>query len=436
MSLASGVRASLARLATCVRLLCAVGVLPLASCAPTDGATTRELRVWAFGGEGEALTPFAREFERANPGIRVRVQQIPWTAGHEKLLTAYVGGALPDVAQLGNTWIPEFAALGALEPLDAWVARDSARIPRSDYFPGVLATNVVHDTLFGVPWYVDTRVLFYRQDLLRAAGIASPPVTWSEFRTALTRLKARQPAGAFPALMPLDEWAQPLIFAYQADASMLNAEGTRGNFRDARFRKGFTYYVDLFRDGLAPALANTQISNVYQEFAAGRVAMYITGPWNVGEFRKRLPDSLQGTWATAPLPGPDSAGVSFAGGASLVVMRTSQQQDAAWRFVTFMSDPDRQARFFRAVGDLPARRSAWDAPSLAGDDKLAAFREQLTRVRPSPAVPEWELIASRIAGAGERAARGRQTIDEALAGLDAETDAILEKRRWLAERKP
>lgn len=73
-----------------------------------------ELRVWAFGAEGEAIAPLAREFEMANPGTHVRVQAIPWTAGHEKLLTAYVGGALPDVAQLGNTWIPEFAALNAL----------------------------------------------------------------------------------------------------------------------------------------------------------------------------------------------------------------------------------------------------------------------------------------------------------------------------------
>ncbi len=81
--------------------------------------SARELNVWAFGVEGENMEKMVRDFERANPDIRVRVQQIPWTAAHEKLLTAFVGGALPDVAQLGNTWIPEFAALRALAPLDA-----------------------------------------------------------------------------------------------------------------------------------------------------------------------------------------------------------------------------------------------------------------------------------------------------------------------------
>jgi multiple sugar transport system substrate-binding protein len=236
-------------------------------------------------------------------------------------------------------------------------------------------------------------------------------------------------------LMPLDEWAQPLIFGLQSGATLLADHGTRGAFRDPSFRRGFDFYVSLFRDSLAPALANTQISNVYQEFAAGRVAMYITGPWNVGEFRKRLPDSLQGSWATAPLPGPDSAGASFAGGSSLVVMRGSKQKEAAWRFVKFLSDPARQARFYLTTGDLPARESAWDAPALAGDAHLAAFRVQLRRVLPSPAVPEWELIATRMAQAAERAARGRQTVDEALATLDAEADAILEKRRWLRAQR-
>ena len=377
----------------------------------------------------------AREFERLNPGTRVRVQQIPFSAAHEKLLTAYVGGALPDVAQLGNTWVAEFAAVNALLPLDSLLARDSVAMPRSDYFPGVLATNVVDGVLYGVPWYVDTRVLFYRSDLLRAAGMARPPTTWSEWRDALVRLRAQQPKGAFPVLLPLDEWAQPLIFGLQGGATLLDERGVHGAFRDPRFRRGFEFYVGLFRDGLAPPLANTQISNVYQEFAAGRVAMYVTGPWNVGQFKARLPDSLQNAWATAPLPGPDSLGASFAGGSSLVVMRDSPRAALGWRFVQFLSEPARQARFFELTGDLPARRSAWETPALANDVHLAAFREQLGRVLPSPPVPEWELIATRMAAAAERAARGRETVDQALAGLDAEVDNILEKRRWMQSRR-
>ena len=426
--------ALLARLRNAIWLpAVAAGLLLCGGCARGEASGTQELRVWAFGAEGEALAPLAQEFERQNPGIRVRVQQIPWTAAHEKLLTAYVGGALPDVAQLGNTWIPEFAALGALQALDSLVAHDSAAIPLADYFPGVLATNVVDDTLFGVPWYVDTRVMFYRTDLLRAAGVTSPPTTWAAWRDALVRVRARQEPGSYPALLPLNEWAQPVIFGLQAGAPLLADHGTLAAFRDPRFRRGFEFYIQLFKDRLAPPLAATQIASVFQEFGAGRTAAYITGPWNVGEFRKRLPASVE--WNTAPLPGPDSGGVSLAGGSSIVIMRKSGQRRAAWKLLAFLADPARQAAFFVKTGDLPARRSAWDDPALAGDRYLAAFRTQLGRVVPSPAVPEIELIVSRVAQAAERAARGQQTIDDALAGLDADVDRILEKRRWMLAQR-
>src|SRR5713101_284265 len=80
---------------------------------------------WAMGREGEVVQSLVPEFERQTPGVRIRVQQIPWNAAHEKLLTAYVGDAMPDVFQAGNTWIPEFVALDAIEPLDEWMAHSS-----------------------------------------------------------------------------------------------------------------------------------------------------------------------------------------------------------------------------------------------------------------------------------------------------------------------
>ncbi len=76
-----------------------------------------EIKFWAMGREGEIVPELLKGFERENPGVRVMVQQVPWTAAHEKLLTAFAGGTLPDVAQMGNTWIAEFAALDAIARL-------------------------------------------------------------------------------------------------------------------------------------------------------------------------------------------------------------------------------------------------------------------------------------------------------------------------------
>src|SRR5258706_9498818 len=115
----------------------AVVVLPLVVAACRAAPAGDVVEFWAMGREGEVVQQLVPEFERRTPGVRVRVQQIPWSAAHEKLLTAYVGDAMPDVFQEGNTWIPEFVALGAVEPLDASIA-GSRSVRRADYFPGIL----------------------------------------------------------------------------------------------------------------------------------------------------------------------------------------------------------------------------------------------------------------------------------------------------------
>ena len=412
---------------------CAV-LLLAAGCHNSSTQGPVRLRFWAMGREGEVVQELVRDFERENPGVQVQVQQIPWTAAHEKLLTAFVGRSTPDLAQLGNTWIAEFEALRALEPLHARVAA-SAEVDTSTGFSGIWDTNVIDGVTYGVPWYVDTRVLFYRTDLLARAGFDSVPATWSGWRRAMESVKKEAGPGSYAILLPVNEWTQPIILGLQAGSPLLAADDTRGAFLQPAFRRAFAFYVDLFRAGLAPPLSNNEVANVYQEFGRGYFSMYITGPWNLGEFRRRLPPELQDAWSTAPLPGPDAAtpGVSLAGGSSLVLFKNSRHKDAAWRLVEFLSRPEQQVRFYHLTGDLPARREAWQDSTLAHDVRARAFWEQLQRVVPGPKIPEWELVATRVLERAEQAVRGAVPPDSALAYLDRDVDRILEKRRWLVE---
>ncbi len=387
-----------------------------------------------MGVEGEIVKQLVPEFERQHPDIRVRVQQIPWTAAHEKLLTAYVGEATPDICQLGNTWVPEFVALNALIPLDSLVAASSI-VDRSDYFEGIWETNVVDGRTYGVPWYVDTRLLFYRTDLLREAGYERMPATWDEWVDAMQQIKAGP--DQYAILLPTDEWQHPVMFGLQTGASLLTEDGLHADFTSPEFREAFEFYVSLYELGLSPAVSRTQVSNVYQEFARGYMAMYITGPWNIGEFGRNVPREAQDDWMTAPVPGPDgdTPGVSLAGGASLSIFERSKHKDAAWQFVEFMSRPEQQVHFYGISGNLPPRHTAWQDTSLAGNVYAHAFYEQLQRVRPLPRVPEWERIADKVWVYAEAAVLGRMTIDEALRALNREVDDILEKRRWMAENR-
>ncbi len=403
--------------------------LLLGSCAEHDGSQVT-INFWAIGREGEVVTQMLPGFERSHPGVRIQVQQIPLLAAHEKLLTAFAGDSLPDIGQLGNTWVPEFAALGALEPLQPYVDA-SAIVHPADYFTGIWDTNVIDGTLYGVPWYIDTRLLFYRTDLLAAAGFDHPPKDWDEWCKQMAAIKARVGAKKFAIYLPLNEYEPLLGLALQQPDTLLRDHGTRGNFESAGFRRALSFYARIFREGWAPPITNTQMSNVWDEFGKGYFVFYITGPWNIGEFARRLPASMKGRWDTAPLPGPDGHGGGAAGGSSFVVFHGSRHKKIAWELAEYLSADAQQEKLYDLTGDLPARRSAWNDPAIVHNEHVRAFREQLEHVKPTPKVPEWERIAWEMQYASESVVLGHVPIDTAVRKLDATTDDILAKRRSL-----
>ncbi len=407
--------------------------LPLLGSCAKPASASHVLEVWTIGREGEAIVTLLPAFERAHPDIQVNVQQLPLTAAHQKLLTAFAGGSTPDLSQLGNTWLPEMVALDALEPLQSRVDR-SAVIQQDDYFASIWATNVIDGTLYGVPWYVDTRLLFYRRDLLKQAGFDAPPRDWGQWRRMLAALSDAQ-RHRWGILLPTNEYEQLMSLALQQPDPLLRDGGRYGNFESAGFKRALTFYVDTFKLHQAPAITNVEAGNPWSEFGRGVYAFYLSGPWNIGEFRQRLSAAQQQDWATAPLPGPDirSTGIGAAGGSSLVIFRTSQHKQAAWMLLEYLSQPKVQRRFYDLLGDMPPRRSSWDGGALRDDPQARAFRQQLEKARPTPAVPEWERIATEMQLVAAQAIAGQLTIDRAATEIDHRVDRILEKRRWVLD---
>ena len=397
----------------------------LAACGRQDGVT--RLRLWAMGNEGDHVGDLIPAFERRNPGVKVVVQVIPWTAAHEKLLTSYAGDSLPDVSQIGNTWVAELSAIGALSPTP-----DMARDLLTDQFPAVLDTNAIDGRAMATPWYVDTRLLFYRTDLLARAGWDAMPTTWADWKRAMHAVKRVAGPGNYAILLPVNEFEQLLTLGLQVDEPLLIDEATRGNFASPGFISALAFYKSLFDEGLAPLASNTQISNVWTEFQRGYFSFYMSGPWSVGEFRRRLPPETR--WMTAGVPGPTGPGASAPGGSSLAVFRSSPNPQAAWALVRYLLEPGVQAEFARITGDLPARRSAWSTPTVANDPYLKAFESQLARAEAVPKAPEWERIVTEMQIVAERMVRGEYTPETAGAEINRRADRLLEKRRWMLDR--
>lgn len=411
---------------TALGLLAGAGAAGLTGCGPCDDGTTR-LRFWAMGSEATNVGQILPEFERLNPGIRVEVQALPWTAAHSKLLTSYAGSSLPDLSQVGNTWVSEMTAIGAISPLPGF-ADDLL----TDQFPAVLETNQINGRAMATPWYVDTRLIFYRSDLLERAGYDAVPQTWGEWKQAMHAVKRVAGGGNYAVLLPVNEFEQLLTFGLQGTEPLLRDRDTRGNFSSPSFVAALAFYKSLFDEGLAPLASSTQISNVWTEFERGYFSFYFSGPWSIGDFRTRLAPTTR--WMTSGVPGPTGPGASAPGGSSLVVYRSSPHQEAAWKLVRYLSDPAVQARFNGITGNLPARESAWATPTVARDPYIAAFKGQLSRAKAVPKVPEWERIVTEMQIVAERMVRGEFTPATAGAEIDRRADRLLEKRRWMIEQ--
>lgn len=392
------------------------------------------LRLWAIGREGDIAAQLVDVFVARNPHIAVEVQKMPVTAAHEKLLTAYAGDTLPDVCTLGNTWVPEFQALNALQPLDELIA-GSSTVDVQDYFSGIYESNRVDGVIYGVPWYVDTRLLYYRRDILQQVGFGAPPRSWDEWATMMAAIKRQVGPQRYSVLLPLNEYEPLVVLGLQTPAEFLRDGGRYGNFSNPDFRRALRFYNDMFLKGWAPRASNTQISNVWDEFGNGYFSFYISGPWNIAEFKKRLPAKLKDAWMTAPMPGPDGPGMSSAGGASLVIFKASQRKADAWKLIEYLSEPATQQRLYQLIGNMPPRRATWQTSDLVQSPYALAFYEQLERVRSPPKVPEWERIAQELRLMGERVVMQRVTVEQGTAQLDAKVNEILTKRRWLLARR-
>ncbi len=401
-----------------------------------SSSNQKVVNFWAMGAEGESIRRLLPEFEKEHPDIKINIQMIPWNAAQEKLITAYAGNNTPDGCQLGNTWIPQFAALEAIENLDSFIEK-SKSVSKENFFNGIWETNRIGNSIYGIPWYVDTRVLFYRKDILRSAGYNSPPKTWKELYDASKKIKALLKKGEekYAIYIPTNEWADFVIFALQLGAPILKNENSYGDFSGKKFKEAFDYLIRFYKEKLSP-VGVTQVTNIYQALADSFVAMYISGPWHVPEFKKWMTGDLKDKWGTAPLPGPyDSIGLSLAGGSSSVIFKDSDKKKEVWKFIEFLTKPETQAEFYLMVNDLPAVKSAWEDSSLQHDEYLKAFYIQLNHVIPTPKIPEWEqIVFSKLQNYIEIAARGTMTTDDALKALDKEVNQVLEKRRWILGR--
>ncbi|MEU7983385.1 extracellular solute-binding protein [Streptosporangium canum] len=405
-----------------------VALLALAACAPSTAPSASggddksgTLRVWLFDEPNRApkekvVAEAIKEFGAANADVKVEVTYIPTTpARHEKFKGAFNDPAsAPDVAEYGNTDLAEYAAAGGFADLSADLR---SWTEGKDVGADLLKSATVDGKVYGLPWFIGIRALYYRTDVFEELGL-KPPTTIENLTSAAREIRKKKPE--------LYGVAVGGEYTFGALPFVWDAGGDIESLDSPEARKGVQAYTDLLSDDNCPpqTCASLTGGKTVELFASGKAAMGI-----LGNFSRSAVDAgaAAGKYAVVPLPGAKEGAIApaFSGGNNLGVMKSSKHRSLAVKFLQLLGGKAYQTKMYEAMGNLPTLTSARDELA-AKDSFLKPFLDTVaTGTRFVPIDPAWVKIDNQkvIPTMLQKIATKQATVEQATAEAAAAVKA-------------
>ena len=350
--------------------------------AGTEAANTPEAVEISFwdGNWQEGVWPEVEaKWKEEYPHIKVNAE-FQADLANDKYMLALTNGTAPDVLSCALDWVTTFGNAGLLAPLDEHVTRDG--MDTGMFVKGAIDAATVDGKLYGLPFRSETYVLFYNKDLLAEAGYEKPPATWDEvLETAAACTKEDVYGYGLCGTNYSNFSFQYITMLRSSGGTILSADNmasTLGN--DAAIRTAQTY-KDLMAYAPASLLENDNVAN-RTLFASGKIAMYMSGIYDLEEIVKTNPD-LNFACVMAPTADGEERG-SILGGWSVAVSGSSKEQEAAWEFVKFLSRPDIAAIYtntFTGTAGIAARYADYPADIIQPNADALQYARALPSVK-------------------------------------------------------
>ena len=363
-------------------IVLAAGVSSGASAATKRPDSKGPLTVWVMGDSGTNFEKLVAPFTKST-GIAVKVVAIPWDSVNQKLTTAVASGSGPDVVQIGLSSLRTFADAGALMNLNKKLST-YPNLAAGKFEKGVAGkATSIKGKIVSVPWIADTRVLFYRSDLLKAAGINNPPKTWAEWR-ADAKILTNSATGKYGYYIPQWDNALPVVLTWSAGGDVIDKNGNV-DLNTPAFRKAVDLYTGFHADKSVPA--NSDFDQT-QGFISGTIAMLISGPYLAKAIKNSAPD-LAGKWNVATLPSGKTNTSLFAG-SNLGVWHNTKKPIGSLKLLDFLSKPSTQLTWYDISGDLPTVKAALSNSQFRSDPLVKVYTEQLKNARLLPLISNYD----------------------------------------------
>ncbi len=373
------------------------------------------MTIWVMGDSSAHFDELVAPFEEES-GIDVKTVAVPWDGIDQKFTTAVASGDGPDVLQIGVSKLRNFGESGALMVLDDATISGYDNLATDNFIDGVSGdATAVGGKIISIPWVGDTRVLFYRSDILEEAGISEPPATWEELRADAKTLSDRG-NDQYGYYIPQWDSGLPVIMTWSQGGDIVDPDGTI-DFGTPAFAKTTELYAGFYDDQSVPTDADFDQT---QGFTSGATPIVVSGPYLANAIREAAPE-LDGKWSAAPIPS-DKDNVSLLAGSSLAVWGSTSHKESSLQLLNYLSDPETQLKWYDIDSQLPTVKAALEDDAITSDPLSAVYATQLMNARVLPMVPNWDGETGKaMLDALNSIVLNGQSQDEALAGLVATT---------------
>lgn len=277
---------------------------PTAAPSPTTPAEKEVLRFLNQGNafqedENAPLSKLIREWEELHPNLTIAVENYGWDDGHDKYSTILRAGETVDLGYGQADWMPEFAELGAIEPIENWV--DSAII--DDLFEGVRKTCTWKETVYMLPSAASLRALIYRPDWFEEAGLSHPPDTVDDVLNAAAAIHKPPDRYGFGTCISRHkntvEFFLPFFWAFGGEIFDNDDDPTTVRFNEAEGAEALEYYVELCQYA-QPGFEQHDVYDVLTLFNEGKCAMQHNDAKAITNINEEIKDQVK--WGIALPP--------------------------------------------------------------------------------------------------------------------------------------
>lgn len=351
-------------------LICVLSLVFLAACggsssdsdaseSENESATGEKvtLELWHYWADNleAVLKEYVEEFNQSQSDIEIELTYVPYSELTNQLLVSATSGDVPDLIIGGINEVQMYAQSGVLEDITAQVNESGIA---EQMYENLRDIHQLDGKFYGLPLHTNAVALFYNTDL-----IEEPPVTWDELKTVAKESTADGQYGfaasAHNSQHGTASWI-PFLWSTGYDVDRLDSpEAVRA----------LALWQEMVEEGsMSKEVVNKELEDISADFYTGKAAMMIGGSWMIPTLESEAPDL---NWAVAQIP-KDKEHTSVVGGESIAIGK-GQNVEAAWTFIEWMLETDRQVEWAKAMGNFPITSEAASDSYFQDDETLKVF---------------------------------------------------------------